>query len=104
VNKYSFRELFELQAQTKLGFTQVFHLKLHLEVTHCFLNVPGRPDDIQIIVHSQKGFTTISIILTQFSGLGRLQKLVGGLIAVAHGVCKSLSRARDGWACCRGAR
>jgi hypothetical protein len=41
--------VFELQAQTKLGFTQVFHLKLRLEVSHCFLDVPGRPDDIQII-------------------------------------------------------
>jgi hypothetical protein len=41
--------VFELQAQTKLGFTQVFHLKFHLEVSHCFLNVPGRTDDVQII-------------------------------------------------------
>jgi hypothetical protein len=41
--------VFELQAQTKLGFTQVFHLQLRLEVSHCFLNVHGRPDDIQII-------------------------------------------------------
>jgi hypothetical protein len=41
--------VFELQAQTKLGFTQVFHLKFRLEVNHCFFNVPGRPDDIQII-------------------------------------------------------
>jgi hypothetical protein len=41
--------VFKLQAQTKLGFTQVFHFKLRLEVSHCFLNVPGRPDDIQII-------------------------------------------------------
>jgi hypothetical protein len=49
VNKHSFREVFKLQAQTKLGFTQVFHLKLRLEVSHCFLNVPGHPDDIQII-------------------------------------------------------
>jgi hypothetical protein len=49
VNKHSFKEVFELQAQTKLGFAQVFHLKLRLEVSHCFLNVPSRPDDIQII-------------------------------------------------------
>jgi hypothetical protein len=41
--------VFELQAQTKLGFAQVFHLKLRIEVSHCFLNVPSRPDDIQII-------------------------------------------------------
>jgi hypothetical protein len=41
--------VFELQAQTKLGFTQVFHLKLRLEVSHCFLNVLGGPDDVQII-------------------------------------------------------
>jgi hypothetical protein len=49
VNKHSFKEVFELHAQTKLGFTQVFHLKLRLKVSHCFLNVPGRPDDIQTI-------------------------------------------------------
>jgi hypothetical protein len=41
--------VFELQAQIKLGFTQVFHLKFHLEVSHRFLNVPGRIDDVQII-------------------------------------------------------
>jgi hypothetical protein len=41
--------VFELQAQTKLGFTQVFHLKLRLEVSLLFLNAPGHPDDIQII-------------------------------------------------------
>jgi hypothetical protein len=41
--------VFELQAQTKLGFTQVFHLKFRLEVSHRFLNVPGRTDDVQII-------------------------------------------------------
>ena len=39
VYKHSFREVFELQAQTELGFTQVFHLKLRLEVSHRFLNV-----------------------------------------------------------------
>jgi hypothetical protein len=49
VNKHSFREVVELQDQTKLGFAQVFHLKLRLEVSHCFLNVLGHPDDIQII-------------------------------------------------------
>jgi hypothetical protein len=27
----------------------VFHLKLRLEVSRCFLNVPYGPDDIQII-------------------------------------------------------
>jgi hypothetical protein len=42
-------EVFELQAQTELGFTQVFHFKLHLEATHCFLNVVGHTDDVQII-------------------------------------------------------
>ena len=47
--KHSFREVFELQAQTKLGFAQVFHLNLRLEVSHCFLNVPSSPDDVQII-------------------------------------------------------
>jgi hypothetical protein len=41
--------VFELQAQTKLRFTQVFHLKFRLEVSHHFLNVPGRTDDVQII-------------------------------------------------------
>jgi hypothetical protein len=49
VNKHSFKEVFELQAQTKLGFTQIFHLKIHLELSHCFLNVPGHTDDVQII-------------------------------------------------------
>jgi hypothetical protein len=34
VYKHSFREVFKLQAQTELGFTQVFHLKLCLEVSH----------------------------------------------------------------------
>jgi hypothetical protein len=41
--------VFELKAQTKLGFIQVFHLKFCLEVSHRFLNVPGRTDDVQII-------------------------------------------------------
>jgi hypothetical protein len=44
VNKHSFKEVFKLQAQTKLGFGQVFHLKFRLEVSHRFLNVPGRTD------------------------------------------------------------
>jgi len=41
--------VFELQAQTKLGLAQVFHPKLCLEVSHCFLNVPCSLDDVQII-------------------------------------------------------
>jgi hypothetical protein len=41
--------VFELQAQTKLGFTQVFHLKFRFEVGHRSLNVPGHTDDVQII-------------------------------------------------------
>jgi hypothetical protein len=41
--------VFELQAQTKLRFTRVFHLKFRLEVSHRFLNVPGRTNDVQII-------------------------------------------------------
>jgi hypothetical protein len=41
--------VFELQAQIKLGFTQVFHLKFRLEVSHRFLNVPVRTDDVQTI-------------------------------------------------------
>ena len=49
VYKHSFREVFELQAQTKLGFIQVFHLKFHLEVSRRFLNVSCGPDDILII-------------------------------------------------------
>jgi hypothetical protein len=49
VNKHSFKEVFELQAQAKLGFTQVFHLKFCLEVSHHFLNVPGRTNDVQMI-------------------------------------------------------
>jgi hypothetical protein len=50
-------------------------------------------------------FLFISIILAQFLGLRRLQKLVGGLTAVAHDVWKNLSPwAHGGWACRRGAR
>jgi len=43
------RRCFELQAQTKHGPAQVFHFKLYLEVSHCFLSVPCGPDDVQII-------------------------------------------------------
>ena len=49
VYKHSFKEVFELQPQTKLSLAQVFHLKLRLEVSHRFLNVPCSPNDVQII-------------------------------------------------------
>jgi hypothetical protein len=41
--------VFELKARTKLGFTQVLHLKLCFGVRHCFVNVPGHTNDVQII-------------------------------------------------------
>jgi len=41
--------VFELKVETKPGLTQVFHLKLCLEVSHRFLNVPYSPNDVQII-------------------------------------------------------
>ena len=37
VYKHSFKEVFELQTETKLGLTLIFHL-IYLEVNHRFLN------------------------------------------------------------------
>jgi len=62
--------MFELQAQTKLGLAQVFHLKLRLEVSHCFLNVPCSPNDVQII--DINGDDTKSIIGFVYENTGTI--------------------------------
>jgi hypothetical protein len=61
--------VFELQAQTKFGFTQVFHLKFRLEVSHRFLNVPGRTDDVQIIDVDGDDAKSITAFLYEDTGI-----------------------------------
>jgi hypothetical protein len=68
VNKHSFREVFELQAQTKLGFTHVFHLKFHLEVHYRFLYVPSRTDDVQNIDIDEDDAKSITGFLYEDTG------------------------------------
>jgi hypothetical protein len=58
----------ELQAQAKLGFTQVFHLEPFLEGSHCFLNVLCGANDIQIIDIDQDDAETLQGFLNKYAG------------------------------------
>ena len=66
VHKNSFREVLELQAQVELGLTQVFHLELFLEVSHCFLNVLCDANDIQIIDIDRDDAETLQLFLNKY--------------------------------------